>query len=113
MVPCSHPTISGGLCVGIGEETSIFSIGALAVGEAEFTAEAVWAAVLRLAQKTTAELNGFPQPTMVLPKLVLLHTVMGHVSCRRVRYQHTHGTLTLLSRYSNPLQGTLISSRLR
>ena len=82
---------TGGIAVGIGEATSIFNIGLLATGSKEYTSEEVWAAVFRLLGKTDEELQGFPQPSMVIPKLVLLYTVMVHVSARRVRYQESTG----------------------
>lgn len=82
---------TGGLVVGIGEALSIFNIAHLAVGSMEFTSEEVWSAVLRLVGHTDEQLSGFPQPTMVLPKLVLLYTVMVHVSARRVRYCESTG----------------------
>jgi exopolyphosphatase/pppGpp-phosphohydrolase len=82
---------AGGLVVGIGEATSIFNIAALATGKMEYTSEDVWAAALRLIGRTDEQLAEIPQPSMVLPKLVLLYTVMAHVSCRRLRYQRTTG----------------------
>lgn len=82
---------AGGLLVGIGEATCIFSIAAIAIGRNEYTSEEVWNAVFATLDRTDEELARFPQPTMVVPKLVLLYTVMTHVAARRVRYEKSTG----------------------
>lgn len=82
---------AGGLLTGIGEATSIFNIATLATGTSQFTGEEVWGAIERLAGSSDEALNRFPQPSMVLPKLVLLFTVMAQVAGRRVVYRPSVG----------------------
>eukprot|EP00052_Salpingoeca_macrocollata_P022758 m.198654 g.198654 ORF g.198654 m.198654 type:complete len:320 (-) comp21882_c1_seq4:31-990(-) len=74
----------GVVVVGIGEQTSVFYIGQLATGKAAYTSAEVRAAMDSLYGLSDEQLARFPQPTMVLPKLVLLHTVMEVLGMRTV-----------------------------
>jgi hypothetical protein len=82
---------AGGLLLGIGEATCLFSIAAIALGKREFTSEEVWNAVFSTLDQSDDTLARFPQPSMVVPKLVLLYTVMSHVAARRIRYVPSTG----------------------
>eukprot|EP00668_Euglena_longa_P031279 GGOE01040453.1.p1 GENE.GGOE01040453.1~~GGOE01040453.1.p1 ORF type:complete len:362 (+),score=114.65 GGOE01040453.1:149-1087(+) len=77
--------------VGIGGSTSIFNLASQVIGHQEFTAQEVWTHVRFLVNQTDAQLNWYPQREMVLPKLVLMYTVMHKCGIQRVRYCPCNG----------------------
>lgn len=78
--------------VAIGGRDCLFAIATSALdNQNEFDVELVWRVIRDLCGKTDEELHLFPQPEMVIPKLVLLATVMQQFSLPRVQYFRTNG----------------------
>mmetsp|Transcript_32179 Transcript_32179/g.54041 ORF Transcript_32179/g.54041 Transcript_32179/m.54041 type:complete len:333 (-) Transcript_32179:84-1082(-) len=77
--------------IGIGGETCIFSLASQILEKTEYTTEEVWSGIEKLAGSTDAELSKYSQAHMVIPKLVLMHTVMNTIGIRQVRYLPSNG----------------------
>ena len=82
--------------VGFGERTSIFALASALCGTEAVTQEAVWAAVERASGKGDAELcEAFgplhDEEDLVMPKLLLLHTLMRRLGIRQLREVRTMG----------------------
>jgi hypothetical protein len=77
--------------IGIGGETCIFSLASQILEKTEYTSEEVWRGIENLAGSTEAELSKYSQPHMVIPKMVLMHTVMNTKGIRQVRYLPSNG----------------------
>jgi hypothetical protein len=91
---------AGHRVVSIGGSTCAFRMAELATGEAVFGAREIWAAIEHLVGHDDASLAvlGFPQPGMLLPKLVLIYTVMQWATLHEIEYVATTGsTLGLLA----------------
>jgi len=82
--------------VGIGGHTGAFGNCAQACGREAWTAEELWAAIERLAGSSDADLRaaGFSTERMILPKLVLVHTVMVTAGLASVRHLPSEGGCT-------------------
>ena len=92
---------SGTRVVAIGGDTCAFNMCQIATGGHRiFSSVDVWDAIVNhvgMDDDMLRELS-FPQPEMLLPKLVLVYTVMVHVGMSEVEYHPTTGsTLGLLS----------------
>ena len=85
--------------VAIGGETCAFAMCEAAIGKSTFGPEDVWSSIEHLVgmdDQSLLELS-FLQPEMLLPKLVLVYTVMKHVGIVEAEYHVTTGsTLGLL-----------------
>ena len=92
---------SGTRVVAIGGDTCAFNMCQIATGGNRiFSSVDVWDAIVNHAGMDDDMLRelSFPQPEMLLPKLVLVYTVMVHVGMSEVEYHPTTGsTLGLLS----------------
>ena len=91
---------SGLRVVAIGGNTCAFKMCEVAIGRSIFSAEDVWEAIedhVGMDDEMLLELS-FLQPEMLLPKLVLIYTVMKHTGIFEIEYHATTGsTLGLLS----------------
>ena len=67
---------AGHRVVSIGGSTCVGSIGELVTSSSVFEARDVWDAIELAHDDTSLAVLGFPQPGMLLPKLVLVYTVM-------------------------------------
>jgi hypothetical protein len=98
---------SGLRVVAIGGDTCAFRMCELAIGHHTFGIDDVWEAIEQHAgmdDVMLAELS-FEQPEMLLPKLVLVYTVMKHTGIAEVEYHMTTGsTLGLLSISSEEIE---------
>ena len=91
---------AGHRVVSIGGSTCAFRMGELATSSSVFEARDVWDAIELLAghDDTSLAVLGFPQPGMLLPKLVLVYTVMQWAQLHEIEYVATTGsTLGLLA----------------
>lgn len=78
--------------VAIGGPYSAFKIASLAIGDVNFTKEQVLDAITDLVDCTDSELEDFPEPEMVIPRLTLVYTVMDHFNIPIVNYRETTGS---------------------
>eukprot|EP00051_Salpingoeca_urceolata_P015904 m.208407 g.208407 ORF g.208407 m.208407 type:complete len:288 (+) comp18533_c0_seq3:392-1255(+) len=79
--------------VGIGGETCAFRMAALACGTPALTLPLVQEAITKCTGKTDAQLaETFPEPQMVVPKLVLVAAVLRHVGIPSMCYRPTNGS---------------------
>jgi hypothetical protein len=78
--------------IAIGGPYSPFKMASLAIGENRFTKDQVWNALNELVGYSDVELSGFPEPTMLIPRLTLIYTVMGYFGIDRVDYCETTGS---------------------
>lgn len=78
--------------IAIGGPYSPFKIASLATGRETFTKEQIWKAINALVDRTDLDLVRFPEPEMVIPRLVLVYTVMDHFGIVKVRYTPTVGS---------------------
>uniref|UniRef100_A0A7S1KW63 Uncharacterized protein n=1 Tax=Alexandrium catenella TaxID=2925 RepID=A0A7S1KW63_ALECA len=80
--------------VGIGGKTSAFGNCVQACGRPAWTADELWAAVERLAGSSDADLRaqGYSTERMIMPKLVLVHTVMSMAGIKSVRHTPSAGS---------------------
>uniref|UniRef100_A0A7S4QAX1 Ppx/GppA phosphatase N-terminal domain-containing protein n=1 Tax=Alexandrium monilatum TaxID=311494 RepID=A0A7S4QAX1_9DINO len=79
--------------IAIGGKTGAFGNSAQACGKAMWTAGELWAAIECLAGSTDGDLQaaGFTTVRMILPKLVLVHTVMSIVGMESARHLPSAG----------------------
>ena len=98
---------SGMRVVAIGGDTCAFRMCDIATGNSTFSASDVWEAIehfVGMDDDMLRELS-FLQPEMLLPKLVLIYTVMRHVGIVEAEYHRTTGsTLGLLSTTMEDIQ---------
>lgn len=78
--------------VAIGGVDCMAAIASTVVGSCDITQEGLDDAIQRLCGKTDEELSFLPQPQMVLPKLVLMRTVMSIFDIRLARYSCANGS---------------------
>jgi len=80
--------------VGIGGETCVFRIAALALGRDAYRAEDVWMAVEQALGCSDEELErrGYPQPDMVVPKLATVYAAMTKLRIPEVRFLYCNGS---------------------
>lgn len=81
-----------GSFVAIGGGTSIFDMAKIALGKNIFDKSEVWSVIESLVDKTDEELSGFPEKTMLLPKLTLLYSVMDYFGINSVQNCHAIGS---------------------
>jgi len=86
---------SGAEVIAIGGATCAFRMCEMATGgQKPFTLPRLEAAIKELKMRSDAELEqlGYPQETMLLPKLVLIASVMKALGFKSVRYEYTNGS---------------------
>ena len=98
---------SGMRVVAIGGNTCAFKMCQIAIGNNIFNSDDLWEAIVNhvgMDDDMLKELS-YPQPEMLLPKLVLVYTVMVHVGIYEIEYHHTTGsTLGLLSTHMSDIK---------
>ena len=77
---------------GIGGKTCVFRIAAMVLGKLRYNADDVWEAVKLSRICSDAELAAYPQPDMVVPKLVAVYAVMKKLQIPHVDFKYCNGS---------------------
>lgn len=86
----SNPAVK---VIAIGGPYCPFNMAFLSIGNRTFTREQVWKSIELWAGSTDQALAiFFPEPEMLLPRLILVHAVMDHFGISQVRYTPTVGS---------------------
>lgn len=100
MEPALRNRINGQQVIAIGGVNTIFNMAYLGIGNTIFSKSQVWDVIVNLAGKTDQELSAFPQKEILLPKLVLLYTVMERFNIKEIEYHPTNGSTLGIFLYS-------------
>lgn len=78
--------------VGIGKQTYIVGIGAVAVGKNTFTKEELWQAIEAHCDLTNEQLSKFTYPHPAVVGMILLYTIMNALNIEKLTYAPANGS---------------------
>lgn len=85
----AHPDT---VIVGFGAPTHIFGVAELALGKSAFTREELWSAIVEHCGLRDEQLGRFHKPSVVLIRLILLHSYMEGLGINKITTCYSNGS---------------------